>query len=161
MVKINKEHELSRFNLNQKWNDFIAVQKEVISSLKQEGYFDNTNVINKNTGMIIRVTTKGIKETLGAGKRFQSLPKIIKENKIATIRSLKWIIEDAELIADDVENIHNENGYKFAYFSSRILIDEELYYVRISVKKKIASNIFWIHNIDERKSSELLDPSKG
>lgn len=161
MVKINKEYELSRFNLIQKWNDFIAVQKEVISSLKQEGYFDNTNVVNKKTGMIIRVTTKGIKETLGAGKRFQSLPKKLKENKIATIRSLKWIIEDAELIADDVENIHDENGYMFAYFGSRILIDEEIYYVRISVKKKIASNIFWIHNIDERKSSELLDPSKG
>lgn len=85
----------------------------------------------------------------------------MKENKIVTIRSLKWIIEDAELIADDVENIHDENGYMFAYFGSRILIDEELYYVRISVEKKIASNIFWIHNIDERKSSELLDPSKG
>lgn len=75
MIKINKEYELSRFNLSQKWNDFIAVQKEVISSLRQEGYFDNTNVINKKTGMIIRVTTKGIKESLGAGKRFQSLQK--------------------------------------------------------------------------------------
>lgn len=134
-----------------KWNDYIAVQKEVLSVLKAKGYFDETDVVNKKTGMIIRVTTKGIKETLGAGKRFQALPRKIKENKIATLRYIKQLIEDAEMIVDNVENIHDVNGYMFAYFVSQINIDDELYYVRISVKKKIASNIFWMHNIDEKK----------
>lgn len=111
--------------------------------------------------MIVRITTKGVKETLGAGKRFQSLPKKLKENKLVTLGYLKQIIENANLIIDDVENLHDKNGYMFAYFGCNVLIDKEEYYVRISVKKKISSNIFWMHNIDERKSSELLDPSKG
>lgn len=161
MVTINKEYELSKYNLDKKWNDFVAVQKEVIAVLKSEGYFCKTDVVNRDTKIVVRITTKGIKETVGAGKRFQSLPKILKQNKIATLIHLKQIIEDAELILDDVENLHDKNGYKFAYFGCNVLIEEEEYYVRISVKKKISSNIFWIHNIDERKSSELLDPSKG
>lgn len=161
MININIKEELSQYDLYHKWNDFVAVQKEVISVLKKEGYFNQTDIVNKKTGMIIRVTTKGIKETLGAGKRFQALPRKIKENKIATLRYIKQLIEDAEMIVDNVENIHDTNGYMFAYFVSQINIDDELYYVRISVKKKIASNIFWMHNIDERKSSELLDPSVG
>lgn len=161
MIIINKEHELSKYNLDKKWNDFIAMQKEVITTLKREGYFCEADVVNRDTKMVVKITTKGIKETLGAGKRFQSLPKKLKENKIAVLCHLKQIIEEAELILDDVENLHDKNGYMFAYFGCNVLIDEEEYYVRVSVKKKIASNIFWIHNIDERKSSELLDPSKG
>lgn len=161
MVNIKTEQELSKYDLFHKWNDYIAVQKKVLSVLKAEGYFNETDVVNKKTDMIIRVTTKGIKETLGAGKRFQALPRKIKENKIATLRYIKQLIEDAEMIVDNVENIHDANGYMFAYFVSQINIDDELHYVRISVKKKIASNIFWMHNIDERKSSELLDPSIG
>lgn len=39
----------------------------------------------------------------------------------------------------------------FAYFYNEILIDEEVIRIRISVKKKIGSNWFWIHNIDENK----------
>lgn len=64
---------------------------------------------------------------------------------------LKWIIENAELIVDDVENIHQENGYMFAYLRSEIMIDGEILCVRITIKKKIATNWFWIHNIDENK----------
>lgn len=58
MVSVNMEHELSKYNLDRKWNDFVAVQKEVISVLKQEGYFNNTDIVNQETGMVIRVTTK-------------------------------------------------------------------------------------------------------
>lgn len=77
--------------------------------------------------------------------------KKLKQYKIATLRHLKHIIENAELIADEVENIHEENGYMFAYFVDKIIIDGELVYVKISVKKKVTSNWFWIHNIDEKK----------
>lgn len=158
MISVNTEMELSNYNLDGKWNDYIAVQKEVIAVLKQKEYFETTDIINQKTGMVIRVTTKGIKETLGAGKRFQALPKILKQKKVAILIYLKQIIEKAELLADNVANIHDENGYMFAYLGAPILIDEEICYVRISIKKKVASNLFWIHNIDERKSSELLDP---
>lgn len=33
------------------------------------------------------------------------------------------------------------------------MIDEEIVNIRITVKKKIAVNWFWIHNIDELTSS--------
>ena len=161
MIYINRKDELSKYNLDKKWNDFIAVQKEVIATLKRDGYFSKTDIENRETKMIVRITIKGVKETLGAGKRFQSLPKKLKENKLVILGYLKQIIENANLIIDDVENLHDKNGYMFAYFGCNVLIDKEEYYVRISVKKKISSNIFWMHNIDERKSSELLDPSKG
>lgn len=117
--------------------------------------------MNKETGMYIRITVKGIKETLGTGKRFQALPRKLKQYKIATLRYLKQIIASAELLVDNVENIHEENGYMFAYLGGGVMIDGKMVFVRISIKKKIASNCFWIHNIDEKqKSPKLLDPSE-
>lgn len=101
--------------------------------------------------MHVKINSKGIKETLGTGKRFQALPKKLKQYKIATLRHLKQIIENAELIADDIENIHEENGYMFVYFGREIIIDGKIICVRISIKKKVASNWFWIHNIDEKR----------
>lgn len=101
--------------------------------------------------MLIKINTKGIKETLGTGKRFQALPKKLKQYKIATLLHLKQIIENAELLADYVENKHEKNGYMFAYFANEILLDDKVVSIRISVKKKISSNWFWIHNIDENK----------
>lgn len=37
MIYINRKDELSKYNLDKKWNDFIAVQKEVIATLKRDG----------------------------------------------------------------------------------------------------------------------------
>lgn len=160
MVRINLEGELSLYNLEGKWNDYIGVQKEVLQVLRREEFFANNEIINKETGMHIRINAKGIKETLGKGKRFQALPKKLKRYKISTLRHLKQIIAEAELLVDNVENIHEENGYMFAYLSSEMLIDGKLVYIRISIKKKLTANWFWIHNIDEnKKSPKLLDPS--
>lgn len=59
-----------------------------------------------------------------------------------------------------MSGIHEEDGYKFAYIGNEIMIDDEVVRVRISVKKKVGSNHFWIHNIDEYKNgTELLRPS--
>ncbi len=87
MVSINIKHELSIYDLDGKWNDFIGVQKEVISVLKEEGYFAGSSIINHETGMIIRLTSRGIKETIGNGKRFQNLPKIVKQQKVSFLYS--------------------------------------------------------------------------
>ena len=153
MDNINMKEELTRYNLEGKWNDYIAVQKEILQVLKKEGFFEDNEIINKETGMQVRINTKGIKETLGPGKRFQALPKKLKQYKIATLRYLKQIIENAELIADDVENAHVENGYMFAYLGIKVEIDRKHIYIRISIKKKITSNWYWIHNIDENKKA--------
>ncbi len=154
MEKICMREELLHYNLDGKWNDYIGVQKEVLNALRKEKFFAEDEVINAPTGMIIKINAKGIKETIGPGKRFQTLPKRLKQLKIATIRKLKWIIENAELIKDDIPDYHHEDGYTFAYFVAKIIIDEEIVNIRITVKKKIAVNWFWIHNIDELKSSE-------
>ena len=90
--RISTEEQLSTFNLEGKWNDYIGVQKEVIPVLRKEGFFDNNEVINEESGMIVRINSKGIKETLGSGKRFQTLPRELKEYKVATLRSLPNII---------------------------------------------------------------------
>lgn len=149
MISISTKDELSLYNLDGKWNDYIYVQKEVLRVLREQNFFAISNVLNIESGLCIRITTKGIRETLGNGNRFQKLPKHFKMLKVATIRSLPAIICTGNLLADNVENIHQENGYMFAYINNTILVDEEFVNIRIAVKKKISTNYFWIHNIDE------------
>lgn len=97
------------------------------------------------------MTSKGIRETLGNGKRLQILPKKLKKYKVATIRYLKELIKTGVVIEIDAPNSHDKDGYKYAYIGNEVMIDGEMVGVRISVKKKVGSNHFWIHNIDEYK----------
>lgn len=75
MEKICMNEELMRYNLTGKWNDYIGVQKEVLNVLRKEDFFTESEVINVQTGMLIKINAKGIKETIGPGMRFQALPK--------------------------------------------------------------------------------------
>ena len=118
IYNVSTDQELSKFNLEGKWNDYIGVQKEVLHVLRQENFFDTMSVINFDSGMEIRI-----------------------------------------LIEDDVANSHSENGYKYAFIGNRAIIDGVVVGIRIAIKKKVGSNHFWIHNIDE-KSFELLSPSE-
>lgn len=155
------EDELSIYKLENKWNDYIGVQKEVINVLRAENYFDAGSVNNKESGMEVRITAKGIKETLGNGNRFQTLPRKLKIYKVSVIRSLPELIETGCVIADDFENSHSKDGYKYAYINNNIEIDGNVFGIRIAIKKKIGANHFWIHNIDEyKKNFELLSPSQ-
>ena len=79
MIRINTQDDLSLYNLEGKWNDFIAVQKEVIAVLKEEKYFNDNIINNIESGLFIKINPKGIKETIGAGMRFQRLPRKLKE----------------------------------------------------------------------------------
>ena len=45
MRKINLREELSKYNLDGKWNDCVGVQKEVLQVLRNEGFFDNNEII--------------------------------------------------------------------------------------------------------------------
>lgn len=160
MVSIDLDTELSTFDLEGKWNDYIGVQKAVIPVLKEEGYFTGKKIVNKSSGMLVGITTSGIKETIGPGKRFQSLPRSLKELKIATIRHLPIIIENGTVVNDDVVNYHDDTKEMYAYITSDVLVDGKPYGVRVTVKKKVGSNIFWIHHIDSNeKDSDLLDRS--
>ena len=159
MISINSKDELSLYNLEGKWNDYIGVQKEVISVLREEKFFEQVSVLNDKTNMDIRLTTRGIKETIGNGTRFQYLPKEVKIQKIVILRLLPKLIQNADLIEDEVENYHDEQASTFAYFQNLVMIDGEIYRVRIVVRKKVESNHFYIHHVDTEKSSELLSPS--
>jgi len=159
VIRINKFDELSMYDLEGKWNDYIGAQKEIIAVLKSKGFFESGIVVNAETGMEIRITAKGVKETIGKGKRFQSLPRGVKEQKICSIRILPELIKSAYIIKDNVENYHEDKKYEFAYFVNNLTIDDVIHNVRIVIKKKIGSNHFYIHHIDTEKSSELLSPS--
>lgn len=154
MEKICMKDELLHYNLEGKWNDYIGVQKEVLDVLRGEYFFMDSDVINAQTGMHIKINAKGIKETIGPGMRFQALPKRLKQFKVATIRTLKKIVENAELVEDNMPDYHHKDGYTFAYLVAKIMIDEDVVNIRITVKKKIAVNWFWIHNIDELTSQK-------
>lgn len=65
MISINSKDELSLYNLEGKWNDYIGVQKEVLKTLREENYFDRNEITNKESNLLIRITSKGIRETLG------------------------------------------------------------------------------------------------
>lgn len=159
MISINSKDELSLYNLGGKWNDYIAVQKEVISVLKDQKFFEQGNILNDKTNIIIRLTARGIKETLGNGTRFQYLPRDVKMQKIITLRYLPLLIKNADLVEDEVKNYHRDGTNRFAYFTNKVVIDGDVHNVRIVVRKKVESNHFYIHHIDTEKSSELLSPS--
>ena len=58
---INLYEEIATYNLDGKWNDYIGVQKCVITVLKDEGFFEGNEIANEESGIIIRITAKGIK----------------------------------------------------------------------------------------------------
>lgn len=151
MISISTKDELSLYHLEGKWNDYIGVQKEVLRVLREKKWFENNDVINKGTNLQIRIVSKGIRETLGNGNRFQTLPKKLKEYKVATLRYLPELIKTGIVIEINAPNSHDKDGYKYAYIRNDILMDGELVGVRISIKKKVGSNHFWIHNVDEYK----------
>lgn len=159
-INVDLDEELKKYNIENKLNDYIAVQKAVVNHLKETGFFDkNSTVVNEETGMQIRINPRGIKETLANGKRFQSLPRELKKLKIATIEQLPEIIKRGELIEDNIENTHGENSL-YAYFETPVEINGGNYKVRANIRKTIETNKFWIHNVILEKDSELLNPTR-
>ena len=150
MESISMAEELSLYNLEGKWNDYIGVQKEVLRVLREKKFFDECEVMNIESGILVRITSKGVRETLGNGNRFQILPKRLKQLKIVTVRYLPYLLRTGYVISINVENSHDKSGYSYAYIGNTILVDNKVIGIRIAIKKKVGSNHFWIHNIDEK-----------
>ena len=49
----------------------------------------------------------------------------------------------------DELSLYNLKGKWNDYMGNEVLLDGEKIRIRISIKKKISTNYFWIHNIDE------------
>ena len=155
---INIDEEVKSFNVEDKLNDYIAVQKQVISILEKENYYGC--VKNEATGMEIDIGKKGIKETLGSGRRFQALPRKLKMLKIATIRKLPILVKRAKLIEDDVIDVHGRDS-RFAYLGIDVKINGILHRITIDIKKTREKNKFWIHGVRiTEKNSQLLSPAQ-
>lgn len=149
-VDISKE--ISSYGVEQKMNDYIGLQKIIIPILEAEGFF--REIINEETGMVIEITKKGIKETLGSGKRFQTLTRTLKELKIAIIRSLPEVVRKAHLLKDDVMNFHGDSP-RYAYFVLETKLNNLEVGIRIVVKKTSAKNKFWLHMIDINEKNPI------
>ena len=157
-INLNIEDEVKSYGVEDKLNDYIAVQKQVIPILEKENFYGC--VKNEPTGMEIDIGKKGIKESLGSGKRFQTLPRIIKMLKIATLRFLPEIIKYANLLVDDAVNIHG-NDERYMYLGIDVSINGVLFKITIDIKKTKEKNKFWMHNIRiTEKNSQLLSPAQ-
>lgn len=143
----------------QKLNDYIHVQRKVIQTLKDEGFFTDENsvsrkVVNQKSGMVVEITPKGIKETFGE-KNYMRLSRTLKNAKLSTVRNLPELIEHGVLTADDIANEHNvSSGLKYAYIKADAVVGDIPVRVRIAVRKSPQKNQFWVHQIDIIKNSD-------
>lgn len=158
ILDVDIDAEIKSYGVETKFNDYIGMQKRVITVLREEGFFADNEVINEKTEMKIQITVKGIKETLGKNNRFQTLPRELKRLKMATIRSMPDIIKKAKLVKDNVENTHGNNP-KYAYFYADIVIDGIEAGIKIDVRKSVEINKFWIHHMEIKKNPNTLSPA--
>ena len=158
---LKEDETLNSFGIK-KLNDYIHVQKQVLSTLTNEGFFGDTGSLQvkvESTGAIIDIGRKGIRETLGIGNRFATLPRELKLYKLATIRKLPEIISVSELETEDVKNYHGEGKKStFDYFRASVVINQNPCTVRIAVKKSQVKNKFWMHMIEIENGQGLNLP---
>lgn len=151
-----------------KINDFIHVQKQVVQTLKDEGFFTDesgtsTTVTNADSGMQVEIGVKSIKETLN-DSNYSYVGRELKIAKLATIRSIPSLIESGILSDDDVANHHKNNStVKFAYIKSQITLNGKPAIITVAIKKSQQKNKFWVHTIDIKKDtgSHPAGTSKG
>ena len=149
--RVDYEEITKSFNIT-KPNDYVHVQKQVFSTLKNEGFFtseDKSSRIdyNEDSGMVIETNKSGIKETFN-GDNYKNLGKAKKVLKLATIRKLPEIIKNGKLVANDVDNYHDKNSVtRFAYIEFEIEIDGKDVSVKIDIKKSPQKNKFWVHSV--------------
>lgn len=156
-----KEKILNEFGLNSV-NDYVHVQKKVLETLGNDFFGE---VIVENTGMIVDIGKKGIKETFGPGKRFQTLPRELKLCKLAVVKQLPELIKKAQLVEGDVKNLHGENKTSmFDYLETSTEINGVPCKVKIDIKKSQVKNKFWMHRVEIENEQNLNLPyrnSKG
>ena len=140
-------------------NDYVHVQKQVLSTLNAENFFDDEGgksktVINKDSGMVIVINKKGIKETFN-NKNYFNYSRNLKLAKLASIRKIPELIENGKLILDDEKNYHrNNSSIKYAYILCETKINGKNANIKITVRKSPQNNKFWVHHIYIEKGTE-------
>lgn len=121
-------------------NDGVHVQRMVFNSLFSEGFFssgENSRVVkNKNTKSEIEINKSGIQETFGKSGNFANLGKKLKYLKLATVRDIPSLLENAVLIEENVKNKHKENSsVLFDYYRAETVVDGIPVTVDFDIKK--------------------------
>ena len=161
-VDINSNEKLEKYgipNTARTLNDFVNVQKRVISTLDNDNFFNQNNkniVVNADTDILVAITKDGIRETLSSGKRYFSLPRKIKTAKIAVIDNLPDMIRYAEVVNENEKNYHSKEGSSFLVLSHPAIVDGENYNVEIKIKKTPVENKFYIHNMTLQNKNETV-----
>lgn len=161
-VDINSNEKLDKYgipNTARTLNDFVNIQKRVISTLDNDNFFNQNNkniIVNADTDIVVSITKDGIRETLSSGKRFFSLPRKIKTAKIAVVDSLPDMIRYAEVVNENEKNYHSKKGSPFLVLSHPAIVDGENYNVEIKIRKTPAENKFYIHNMTLQNKNETV-----
>ena len=161
-VDINSNEKLDKYgipNTARTLNDFVNIQKRVISTLDNDNFFNQNNkniIVNADTDIVVSITKDGIRETLSSGKRFFSLPRKIKTAKIAVIDSLPDMIRYAEVVNENEKNYHSREGSSFLVLNHPAIVDGENYNVEIKIKKTPVENKFYIHNMTLQNKNETV-----
>ena len=153
LLKIKKDifSEYNIKNINNKYE----VIKKVFDRFKDK-YISNENgvknVYNKSTDMDVEIWKSGIKETFGNDKYYNKLPSKIKIAKIVTMDYLDELIKVSKKRCEDANNYHDINsGVRFSYLRVPVLIDEELFFINIDIKKVKGMNKFYIHYLEKKE----------
>ena len=161
-VDINSNEKLEKYgipNTARTLNDFVNIQKRVISTLDNDNFFNQNNkniVVNADTDIVVAITKDGIRETLSTEKRYFSLPRKIKTAKIAVIDNLPDMIRYAEVVNENEKNYHSKKGSSFLVLIHPAIVDGENYNVEIKIKKTPVENKFYIHNMNLQNKNETV-----
>ncbi|MGN0527905.1 MAG: hypothetical protein ACI4IE_02140 [Eubacterium sp.] len=143
-----------------KINDYRHVQIQVFNTLVNEGFFDEKAsriVTNANSGMKVEINESGIEEAFDP-KNYGNRGKRLKILKLASIRHVPDIIENGTLTFDNEKNYHNDNSnVKYAYIEGQTILNGKPVTIRITVRKSLQKNKFWVHNIytNEKNTTDL------
>ena len=153
LLKIKKEifSEYNIKNINNKYE----VIKKVFDRFKDK-YISNENMVknvyNKSADMDVEIWKSGIKETFGNDKYYNRLPTKIKIAKIVTMDYLDELIKLSKKRCEDADNYHDINSsVRFSYLKVPVLIDEDLFFINIDIKKVKGMNKFYIHYLEKKE----------
>ncbi len=137
-------------------NDYIHVQKQVLSTLEKEGFFTDTENrrrtdVNKESGMVIETNKSGIDETFN-DNNYGRRGKLLKYAKLATVRMLPEIIRDGHLVGDNVGNTHEGKTVQYAYIEHNVVVDGVPMTVKVDIRKSRDKNKMWVHSIHTQKN---------
>ena len=166
-IAVDVEAETKPYEIKS-YNDYVGVQNTVYNKLIQDGFFDEQmqrrEVENADTGIVVEIGWRGIKETFGKGKRFEKLPAALKKLKVATVKHLPEIIRYGEVISQGVEEYHTNNSdLKYTYIQHPITVDGKQMYVVVDIRQSRQKDMFWVRGVyvDKKSANSLTQVRKN